>query len=97
MNQALKCLQQDLPSAETVRRLARVHGLSARQAYRYVELARQAAEPLLIPEDKAVFTVKLPRRLIGRVRRRARQSGLAISGWVAAALQQALSADSSHG
>ena len=97
MNQALQCLQRNLPRAETARRLARAHGVSARQAYRYVELARQAAEPVLIPEDKAVFTVKLPRRLIGRVRRRARQSGLAINAWVAAALQQALSADSPHG
>jgi hypothetical protein len=97
VNYALKCLQQNLPPAETARRLAQVHGVSTRQAYRYVQLARQAAEPLLIPEGKAVFTLKLSCRLIRRVRRRARQSGLTISDWVAAALRQALSADSAHG
>jgi hypothetical protein len=50
-----------------------------------------------VPEGKAVFTVKLPRPLIGQVRRRARKSGEAISDWVAAALQQALKTDSAHG
>jgi predicted HicB family RNase H-like nuclease len=50
-----------------------------------------------IPEEKAVFTVKLPRSLIRLVRHRARQSEKAISDWVAAALQQALPANSAHG
>ncbi len=51
-----------------------------------------------IPEEKTVFTVKLPRSLIGRVRRSARQSGVAISDWVARALQRSLPADdSAHG
>jgi hypothetical protein len=44
-----------------------------------------------------VFTVKLPRGLIGAVRRSARQSGMAISDWVARALERSLSADSAHG
>jgi hypothetical protein len=50
-----------------------------------------------IPEEKAVFTVKLPRSLIGQVRRSARQSGMAISDWVARALKRSLAADSAHG
>jgi hypothetical protein len=50
-----------------------------------------------IPEEKAVFTVKLPRSLIRRVRRTARQRGGAISVWVAEALQRALPADSTRG
>jgi hypothetical protein len=96
VNQALKFLQQDLPPAEVVRRLVRTHGVSKRQAHRYVELAKQAA-PMPIPEEKAVFTVKLPRSLIGQVRRSARQSGVAISDWVARALKRSLAADSAHG
>ena len=97
MNQALKFLQQELPPAEVVRRLVRTHGVSKRQAHLYMQLAQQATAPMPIPEEKAVFTVKLPRRLIGRVRRSARQSGVAISDWVAKALQRSLPADSAHG
>lgn len=97
MNQALRFLQQDLPPAEAARRLARVHAISARQAHRYIQLAKKSAGPMSIPEEKAVFTVKLPRGLIRRVRRTARRRGGEISAWVADALLRALSADSTHG
>ena len=97
MNQALKFLQQELPPAEAVRRLVHTHGVSKRQAQRYIELAKQATAPMPIPEQKAVFTVKLPRSLVGKVRRSARQSGVAISDWVARALERSLPADSAHG
>ena len=97
MNQALKFLQQDLPPAEAARRLVRTHGVSKRQAHRYIQLAQQAKAPMPIPEEKAVFTVKLPRGLIGAVRRSARKSGMAISDWVAKALERSLSSDSAHG
>jgi hypothetical protein len=97
VNQALRFLQQALPPAEAARRLARAHGISGRQAHRYILLAEKSAAPVSIPEEKAVFTVKLPRSLIRRVRRTARQRGGEISAWVAEALQRALSADSAHG
>jgi hypothetical protein len=97
VNQALKSLQQDLAPAEAVRRLVRTHGVSKRQAHRYIQLAQQATAPMPIPEEKAVFTVKLPRSLIGQVRRNAKQSGVAISDWVARALERSLPADSAHG
>ena len=97
MNQALRFLQQTLSPAEAARRLARAHDISARQAHRYIRLAQANPVPVSIPEAKAVFTVKLPRSLIRRVRRTARQRGGEISAWVAEALQRALPADSSHG
>jgi hypothetical protein len=90
-------LQQNLPPAEVVRQLARAHGVSTRQAHRYVQLAQESPVPVPVPEIKAVFTVKLPRRLIGQVRSRARKKGEAISDWVTAALREALEADSPHG
>jgi hypothetical protein len=62
-----------------------------------MQLAQQATVPMPIPEEKAVFTVKLPRSLIGQVRRSARQSGVAISDWVAKALERSLPTDSAHG
>lgn len=97
MNQALQLLQQELPPAEAVRRLARAHSISARQAHRYVQLAREASAPLPVPEEKAVFTVKLPRSLIQCVRQSARRDGVEISAWVAEALQRAVPGDSAHG
>jgi hypothetical protein len=97
VNQALQFLQKKMPPAEAVRRLARAHGISARQAHRYIQFAQKCAAPVSIPEEKAVFTVKLPRSLIRRVRRTARQRGGEISAWVAEALQRALPADSTHG
>jgi hypothetical protein len=97
VNQALHFLQQNLPAADAARRLVSLHGVSVRQAHRYVRLARETAAPVPVPERKRVFTVKLPLNLIQRVRGRARQRGVAISDWVAAALQQALTTDSTHG
>lgn len=97
VNQALRFLQQALPPAEAARRLGRAHGISTRQGYRYVRFAAANPAPVSIPEAKAVFTVKLPRSLIRRVRRTARRGGGEISAWVADALQRALPADSAHG
>jgi hypothetical protein len=97
VNQALRFLQQTLPPAEAARRLARTQGISERQAHRYIRLAQAHTAPVSIPEQKAVFTVKLPRSLIRQVRRTARQHGGEISAWVAEALQRALPTASSHG
>jgi predicted transcriptional regulator len=55
------------------------------------------AKPLALPEPKAVFTVKLPPRLIQRVRRRARARGQPISQLVSEALQQFLTPPNRHG
>jgi len=96
VNQALRLLQSDLPATKAARQLARAHDISMRQAHRYVALAKNLAVPVDVPEPKAVFTVKLPRRLIARVRRAARQDG-GSGEWVAAALHNALSTQSAHG
>ena len=69
---ALNRLKKKTPPPEVAAALAARFDLSARQAYRYVQQAQYVAQPLALPEPKAVFTVKLPARLIQRVRRRAR-------------------------
>ena len=87
---ALNLLKKKTPPPKVAAALTARFDLSARQAYRYVQQAQRAATPLALPEAKAVFTVKLPPRLIQRVRRRARARGQPISQLVSEALQQFL-------
>ena len=87
LNMAVDLLTKKAPPQEVVSSLVRQAGVSVRQAYRYVGQAQQAPRRLPLPEAKAVFTVKLPEGLIGRVRGQARQEGRPISEWVGAALQ----------
>jgi hypothetical protein len=84
-------------SSEVLKWLIAQYGLSRRQAYRYLQQAQSAAGPLLVPEAKSVFTVKLPVSLILQVRQQARREGGAISQWVAEALQRSLNLRQGHG
>ena len=94
---ALDLLKKKTPPPEVAAALAARFDLSARQAYRYVQQAQRVAKPLALPEPKAVFTVKLPPRLIQRVRRRARARRQPISQVVTEALQQFLTPPNRHG
>jgi len=76
-------------TAEVARQLARRYRLSERQAWRYVEQARDEGV-VEVPKPKVVFTVKLPTDLIRRVRRHAKQSGQTLSALVAQALKEFL-------
>jgi predicted HicB family RNase H-like nuclease len=84
-------------SLEVLRWLMAEHGLSRRQAYRYLQEAQTAQGPLPVPETKKVFTVKLPVSLIRQVRQQARREGGAISQWVAEALRRSLNQRQGHG
>ena len=97
MNQALQFLNRPLSSAEVVTRLAAQLGVSTRQAARYVQAAQNQSVPLSIPEAKDVFTVKLPKSLIRRVRQTARGQDRPISDWVAQALEEQLHGLPRHG
>jgi hypothetical protein len=77
--------------------LAAQLGVSTRQAARYVQAAQQQPVPLSIPEAKEVFTVKLPKSLIERVRQSARAQDRPISDWVAQALEEQLRGARRHG
>jgi len=57
---------------------------AARAAISFSSWPRNSASP---PQAKAVFTVKLPERLIARVRRQAHRQGQPISDWVGEALE----------
>jgi metal-responsive CopG/Arc/MetJ family transcriptional regulator len=90
-------LQEKETTSEVIRHLVRKYSVSVRQARRYVRLAQETPAPLAIPQEKTVFTVKLPQSLIRQVREIARRRGGPISDWVAQALRSALAADSPHG
>ena len=94
---ALDLLKKKTPPPKVAAALAARFDLSGRQASRYVQQAQRVARPLALPEAKAVFTVKLPPRLIRRVRRRARARGQSISAMVTEALQQFLTPGKPHG
>jgi uncharacterized protein (DUF4415 family) len=89
VNAAAKLLAADLDSAEAVRLLARRYRLSERQAWRYVEQARDQGT-LEVPRPKVVFTVKLPTDLVRHIRRQAKQRQQTISALVAQALKEFL-------
>ena len=97
VNQALQLLNRPLSPAEVVTRLAAQLGVSTRQTARYVQAAQQQSVPLSIPEAKDVFTVKLPKSLMRRVRQRARAQDQSISDWVAHALEEQLRDGRRHG
>lgn len=96
VNATVRLLKQEA-SPEVLSWLVAQYGLSRRQAYRYLQQAQSAGGPLLIPESKKVFTVKLPVSLIRQVRQQARREGGAISQWVAEALRRSLNMRQGHG
>lgn len=61
--------------------------ISERQAFRYLKSAENISEPLVVPEKKLVFTVKLPISLIQRIREKAEKSSLSLSSLVTEALE----------
>ncbi|ELB87708.1 hypothetical protein Rwratislav_38446 [Rhodococcus wratislaviensis IFP 2016] len=89
INAAAELLETGVEAAEAVRVLAAQFGCSPRQARRYVERAAEGGRAT-VPEETAVFTVKLPPALAVRVRERARESGITISALVARALTEFL-------
>jgi predicted DNA-binding transcriptional regulator YafY len=77
-------------SAAAVRALAGEHGLSERQARRYVQAALRCPRGVVVPERTAVFTVRLPTSLIAGVRGAAARSGASLSATTAQALRAGL-------
>src|SRR5216683_3753188 len=89
VNAAAELAEGGVPAAEAARVLAGRFGCSVRQARRYVEQAA-ASGRVAVPEQAAVFTVKLPVRLAAAVREHAAVSGRTISAVVAQALEEFL-------
>jgi hypothetical protein len=91
INAAVALIAQGHSASETVQQLAVRFAISRRQAYRYVQQARAGRQPVVIPERKMAFTVKLSDRLIQRLRAYAHSSGRSLSEIVTRALEAFLS------
>ena len=86
VNRAVELLT-DVSPADAVRVLQSEHGLSERQARRYVSAAKAMPKGVDVPERSAVFTVRLAPSLIAGLRRHARSRGLTVSATVAEAVR----------
>jgi len=87
VNEALELLEEGIASTEVAQELAERHGVSVRQGWRYVREATEHSVPLDVPEQKVVFTVKLPQSLAERVRAVAAARGKTLSALVSEALE----------
>lgn len=86
LNRAAELLCERPPSA--ARRALQVeHGLSERQARRYIRAAERTPQGVAVPERTVVFTVRLPPSVIDAVRQAAVESGRSLSATAADALR----------
>jgi hypothetical protein len=83
--------------AEAAVALSREFGLSPRQAYRYLELARAGASAPLAAEHSITITLKMPESLASNLRAHARRHGLTTSEVVRRAVSALLAAKRRHG
>jgi DNA-binding transcriptional regulator LsrR (DeoR family) len=89
INAAVQLLDFGLRVPEAIGELAAQHGISERQARRYVEQARNRGT-VDVPGPKQVFTVKLPRTLVRRLKEYAQGSQRTLSSIVTQALDELL-------
>jgi predicted DNA-binding transcriptional regulator YafY len=86
LNLARTLLREHEYLLEAAEHLARDCSISKRQAYRYLEQARQLRRPVPVGDAKLSFTVKLSRSLVERLRAYAVSTGLTLSEIVSRAL-----------
>ena len=90
INAALDLLKEGYSNGEVADVLVRRYRVSKQQAHRYIEQAQRAKRKLPVPEQKIVFTVKLPVSLAARLRRLAGSTGKSLSDVVTQALEALL-------
>ena len=90
LNHARELLQRFAHLPDAVSRMAKVSGISPRQAYRYLQQAQHLKQPLPVGDAKIAFTVKLSRKLVRGLRTFAKRTGLSLSEIVSRALLAAL-------
>ena len=97
VNATVNLLKEEASPLKVLNQLVAAYGISQRQAYRYVQQAQTAGQPVPIPEAKMVFTVKLSRSVVKQVRHQDRREGGSISQWVERVLRRSLNPRPGHG
>lgn len=87
INTALLMMRKYSSTEVVVAALMKQYGVSRRQSYRYIQEAQKTKHKLQIPEEKTVFTVKLPISLVSCIREHANSTGESISAIVTQALK----------
>ena len=93
---ARRLLADETGMAEAAMALSRAFGLSRRQAYRYLELAR-AGLPAAPTENSVTITLKMPESLARGVRDHASKRGVTTSEVIRQAVAAFLAAKRRHG
>lgn len=93
---ARRLLADELDMAEAATALSREFGLSRRQAYRYLELARAGA-PVAPAESSVTITLKMPESLARGLRDHASKRGVTTSEIIRQAVFAFLTAKRRHG
>jgi predicted DNA-binding transcriptional regulator YafY len=94
---ARRLLANEIGMAEAAMALSRTFGLSRRQAYRYLELARAGAPAPSAAENSVTITLKMPESLARGLRVRAAERGVTTSEVVRQAIAALLAAKRRHG
>lgn len=87
INLAVELLSVGRSMPEAIQLVSDKHGISPRQARRYVELAQAHGHQVEIPEPKQVFTVKLSKSLVQRLKGAARERQCTLSSLVERAIE----------
>jgi len=90
INETLLLLRRRLPPSQITRELIERFRVSKVQAYRYIRAAQKSKQIVPIPEEKSVFTVKIPQSIIQRIKSFAKSGGISISEVVRRALEEFL-------
>ena len=96
LSAARRVLADQIGMAEAAMALSKTFGLSRRQAYRYLELAR-AGTPAPVVENSVTITLKMPQSLARGLRVYATKRGLTTSEVVRQAIAAFLTTKRRHG
>jgi hypothetical protein len=94
---ARRLLADKFGMAEAAMALSRAFGLSRRQAYRYLELARAGSPAPLPVENSVTVTLKMPASLARSLREHANKRGVTTSQVVRQAVATFLTTKHRHG
>ena len=97
LNVARALLERDVGWPEAMRSLCRTFRLSARQAYRYLQVASGLDGPVQAAEVTVPITLKIQPRTAELLRRYAKSSGLTMGAVVTDALLEFLRTRKKHG